>query len=380
MAKDDRETHINNHFIQKAYIKNFTDQNNWYKWFIFDGEEVPERYGYNSIDDKVQYKAFSVDYYYSQKIEIAMNDIETESMMYINKIIENFKTNNRHIELDYKEVSVIKCYIALSIIRTQSFRNFLKENTFRDKYEREIDNSVISDKDSQEIMIKMILEKFNSETNRYRGVSEDECNNSFAKFDTNNVFQFDEDQYDLKKNAIEELIGQLYTAIDKSEVIFIRFDKPKTFLGGKVVYWYSTTKESLISFFALSPNLVLSLYVPSDKAIQASHDKCPIFPSNLIALGPMIWNKRAKEVIEIQNKYKSSKNSKAIDTRFWDEDEIKKMDEIKKGDIYKFTIVEGTDSGQQVLNWLILNESHGEVILFQEIEDVKEIIEESENI
>ncbi len=210
------------------------------------------------IDDNVLFKPFSVNYYYSKEIETAMNDIEYESIKIINKIIEASNGYKLHLELTMIELMILQCYISLSLIRSQSLRNYIDSYPIRHDSNFTCDG-LIKSEEVQEMMIKKVLLHFNNLTNRYSSLLI-ENSNTFSKFDTNNILELKNTKYDKSIEEINNFVNSDIAVIFSSDIFIVRFDKPKLFLTATTRSSNETSKGGLVTYFPITPNIMICCY------------------------------------------------------------------------------------------------------------------------
>ena len=140
-------SYVNNHFIQKAYAKNWADENGFIK-YIVDGDIEIRRF---NINDKNENHPISKRYFYSKEVERGMNEIENDGINIINRI-KNIKDN--FISLNRLEANCIRCFCLLSSLRTEKLRNNYRDRTGDSLFNYIVENSGMEPNEIQEYQIK----------------------------------------------------------------------------------------------------------------------------------------------------------------------------------------------------------------------------------
>ncbi len=361
---DNRETHINNHFVQKSHVKEFANEHGFYNWILIN---KGSKFGYSHIDDNVLYKPFSNDYFYTLELEIAMNSIESEAKTYINNIIESCDQGKGDVNFNGVKYLVLKCYILLSIIRTDSFRKYIA-----DKSKHEIDycyNDHIKPQEVQEILMWDIIKKYNSITDKYMNPIQ-ESKIYFSQFDNNNLLGLNDEKYDATISLIKELGFKLFFIMFVSELFISRFEDKRLFLTGTTYASSMTSNDSEVLYFPISPQYMICCYVPLGcKSQIRDFDSC---------LNVELDNKSSSQFNKLISKYCPLlvQDRSVESVQKWYEEKIDKykLEQIS----ITIRIINSNWESQNIINLLLLKNAIGEVVLFQNKDDLIQSLQELE--
>lgn len=107
-----------NHVIQKAFCQPWADENGNIYWMKHGTNEK----GKFNINDKNKNHPIAEEYFYSEEIEKGMNELESDGISIIRKIIDYSKSFEKKIQLTRKELIILKYFVVMSQLRTSKFR------------------------------------------------------------------------------------------------------------------------------------------------------------------------------------------------------------------------------------------------------------------
>ena len=152
---------INNHFIQKAFAKNFSNFGILkYTYYEPNSKEVNEK-TFKVSEKETDEHPIVKKYFYSQEIEDGMNEIENEGIKVIKKI--SYDANNNiddKIVLKRNELYSLKFYFLLSPIRTNGYRNNISNLSGDYLFNEAVKKDKRSEKVIQENQIQIIIDEY----------------------------------------------------------------------------------------------------------------------------------------------------------------------------------------------------------------------------
>ena len=152
-----KNSHKNNHFLQKAIVKHFA-KNGKVKWINYKTNDG----GTFNINNKNQ--PIAIDNFYSKNIEIDMNNLESEGIKVIRKIAQNAQYE-KEIILSRKELITLRFYSLLSSTRTNKLRENIRKKDGDSWFNETIKKDGRSPKKIQEKQISLILEYWKNNKN-----------------------------------------------------------------------------------------------------------------------------------------------------------------------------------------------------------------------
>lgn len=200
----------NNHFIQKAYAKNWADQDGNVKYAR--DCSLPLEINTFNINEKNELHPISKQYFYSKEVEKGMNEIENDGMVIINKI-KNIEQNT--FSLNRLEANCIRCFCLLSSLRTEKLRNNYRDKTGDSWFNHIIENSGKEPAEIQEYQIKKLIE--------YYKISKNYLNKPNKK-DKKFLEQYSNPLNFLGKDSIDDMFKtNLWNIFYGAGLIFVRF-------------------------------------------------------------------------------------------------------------------------------------------------------------
>ncbi|MDE5599392.1 MAG: DUF4238 domain-containing protein, partial [Ureaplasma sp.] len=263
----------NNHFIQKAYAKNWADENGNIKYAR--DYSLPLEVNTFNIQYKNELHPISKQYFYSKNVEKGMNEIESDGIAIINKI-KDIKQNS--LTLNRLESFTIRCFCLLSSLRTEKLRNNYKDKTGDSLFNHIVQNSGMESSEIQEHQIKQLI--------RYYKSLKHNLNNPNSKIDLDYLKNFDN-----PIKCLEDSIDGIFTTnlhnIKWSTLIFVRFKSNNLLLmeANTFCEYYPKLlplpgQPIMYHFFTLTPSLGVIAY---DIRMLNSYPKynSKIFKNNL---------------------------------------------------------------------------------------------------
>lgn len=233
---------INNHFIQKAFAKNFSNKG-MLKWTIYNPNKEMAENIFDVNEKNNGNHPIVIKNFHSQEIEDGMNEIESEGIKIINKIA--YESNNnieRKITLKRNEIFALKFYNLLALSRTEGARSDYKNLNGDASFNYIIKNAKKTSKEIQEDIIEIIINEYKKYKNR-EPLESLKTNSDYSNMNYKDII------YILIANTIN------------SRLLFFTFKKNKLFLQETIAFQeISTFKLPIYDFMAITPNVGIMFY------------------------------------------------------------------------------------------------------------------------
>lgn len=378
-----KKSHINNHYIQKAFAQSWSDEHGKIN-YIFDGEL--ERKTFN-INDLNKNQPISKKYFYSKEIERAMNEIESDGIKVIKKIIKS----NKNIELFWHEIISLKFYLYLSGIRTCKFRDNIKNLTGDSLFNKIIREQTMDAFNIQEKYIKDTIKYYkefkNDNLDEYLKITQREHEKilNFIKENLDNLNHDDVKEFEWNNASLESSIyHNLYNILHCSKLIFVKFNSNSLVLSDANSYceYYNDKgpfyNQKIYEFFPLSPSIGVIIYNNELSIINKSESK--IFKNSLHdkhSKNEYINNKQIiKELAEINDK--NTNDIDAIDVESAKQILLLKIEQViiykhkHKFDKYIYDFIEEDRDVAIMCNAMMLVHNFKNIIIYKNYSDVIE--------
>lgn len=232
MSRDDRKTHINNHFIQASFANLFAVNNKLN--YINIHNDIKKQFSVKNKNSNKEY--ISANYFYTYSTEVGINDLESKGIGVIKKIINNIKEDSENIRLYERDIKTLKLYYLLSLSRTKIVRKDIDKNTSENIYWKHWKETGLNTKEIHEIQMINTSEIFKNEKNYLKKIRSKGLNLS-------------------NMNSPEFVSYVLYSLLKKSKIAIVKFNKKMLFLS-ETNGFIEGTKNGLwtTAFFPISPN------------------------------------------------------------------------------------------------------------------------------
>ncbi len=242
---------INNHFIQKAFAKNFSNFGILkYTYYEPNSKEVNEK-TFKVSEKETDEHPIVKKYFYSQEIEDGMNEIENEGIKVIKKI--SYDANNNiddKIVLKRNELYSLKFYFLLSPIRTNGYRNNISNLSGDYLFNEAVKKDKRSEKVIQENQIQIIIDEYKKYKKKEPLLSEQSFNDHLK---SNDLF--------FKDLTFKEITLIRIKNIINSRLLIFKFKKNKLFLQETIEFNEWTSCDRIMyEFMAISPNIGIMFY------------------------------------------------------------------------------------------------------------------------
>ena len=141
---------INNHFIQKAFAFNFSN-NNEIKCLRY---KTDKKWNFTK---KSTNQPISIKYFYSQEIEDSMNNIEAKGIRIIRKITSD-ANELEEVKITRKEIYDLKFYFLLGAFRSNGSRNSIANRSGDSLFNYLVEKDGRDAKSIQEESLKIIID------------------------------------------------------------------------------------------------------------------------------------------------------------------------------------------------------------------------------
>lgn len=380
----------NNHFIQKALAKNWADKDGNIKYMVYDDKREVKTFNINDPNWK---HPISKKHFYSEEIEKGMNRIEKDGIQVIKKINEE-TIYSKEITITRKELCSLKYYLVLSNLRTEKFRDNIKQKTGNSYFNKLIELDKRTPIEIHESMIKKLIDWYNAEITGnyensldkailkiYEEFLEEFSKNSNDSIQNQEEFENKFEKFKLKNFNSDNIARDvLKKSIVDCRIIIFKFQSDKLLLpeANSFEEYYNAICQpglDIYSFYPISPSTGIMLFNVNNVYLYG-YESSKIFKSDNLKE----WSK---------NKYV---NQKKIDEETISEfaklnfnippflkEKINKQVIAKYKDLndkYTYKIKKERNETALFCNAMMLVHNRNHLILFQD----KEIIDESEKI
>ena len=245
---------FNNHFIQKAFAKNFSNNGLLKYTYYKPNSKVVNKKTFNVNEINTSKHPIVIKKFYSEEIENGMNEIENEGIKVIKKIICKAKDNiDNKIVLKRKELYSLKFYFLLNPIRTLNYRSGISDLSVVSLFNEAVKKDKRSKKVIQESLIKIIIEE-------YKKYKKKEPLLSTQLLDE--IIKNKDNLWSVFINlTFEENILINIDYILNSRLLIFKFSKNKLFLPEQNRFDEKNSSDEIIySFMAISPNIGIMFY------------------------------------------------------------------------------------------------------------------------
>ncbi len=371
---------INHNYIQKAFVKNWCDENKNIKYTKYNLNKIEEKtFNY---DDYNKNHPISIEYFYSSKIEDDMNVLESDAINVIKKIIDQSKSEN--LSLYRHEIISLKFYLLLNEVRTLKFRNNIQNRTGNTLF-----NKIMSE-DGRDA--KLIQEEYISKIiDYYKSWKSNDCINSnwtkdyeknypetYKKKDEINFLQEDSKEQNKDHNNLNKIIfNHVLKVMNLSSLIFIKFSSDTLICSDANSFCeYTNTNEEIYSFYPISPSI--GIIVINNFSILFFDGFSKIFKNFLKPLNSIQdYINKDKIYPEIQYLYNYFENnlpknriSECLFNKF--QSEIISLYKNKK-DLYKYKFKKESKDVSLICNAMMLIHP-ANIIIYKNIKDVEDSI------
>ena len=260
---ENKRKKINNHFIQKAFAKNFSNNGLLKYTYYKPNSKVEDEKTFNVNEIDTSKHPIVKKKFYSREIEDEMNEIENDGIKVIKKIAYYSNNNiDNKISLNGKELYHLKFYFLLSNIRTNKIREFISNLNGDHIFIDAVKKDKRSVKDIQESQIKTIIDEYKRYKKKELLLS--------TKFFDRYWESENHSSYALKDCTPEKIV--LFTAynIMKSRLHIFKFNKNKLFLHDGIAFSYNHSCGGIITFMPISPNIGIMFYLDPPITIKSS--------------------------------------------------------------------------------------------------------------
>ncbi|MBD5422982.1 MAG: hypothetical protein HDR43_00615 [Mycoplasma sp.] len=323
---------LNHHFIQKAFVKNFSN-NEIVKWQKYKTNE----HGEFNIDDFAKNQPIAIKNYYSVDLEIKIGDLENDGINIIKKIIKLIYQHRNKINLTRKELITLKYYFLLSIIRSTKIRNDIKNRNNSSSFNKIIDNEGKNEIEIQEKIMNLIMDSYiKCKKNDYKIEFENYSLEEIINIDNLNDF------YNIKMFNIMQ-----------SRLNIIKFNSKKLLLTEicNFTEFNKTHPQSVkLYFFPIAPDIGLCFY---------------FFP-HIYKMNPEL----AEKSFIFQNNVHKYNNEQRY---------MNNINELHKNNLFIYDVLMENDDVQNFCNAMLLVHNENQILIYQNEEDIleaeKEIID-----
>ncbi len=281
-----KKSHINNHYIQKSFAKSWSDENGNIK-YIFDGEIERKKFNINDLNKN---QPISKKEFYSKEIEIGMNEIESDGIKVIKKIINS---NNNSLTLYRYELISLKFYLYLSGIRTDKFRENIRNKTGDSLFNKIMNEEKREEKEIQEKYISKTIEFYRE----FKNNNLDEYIKIYEKNFQQNLDFFSSIERELKKEDIKRYEWEMASLenfifcginnfLKESRLIFVKFNTNSLVLSDAnsfCEYYPDNEKfynQKIYNFFPISPSIGVIIFNNYSSISNPNYDS-KIFENSL---------------------------------------------------------------------------------------------------
>ena len=341
---------INNHFIQKAFAFNFSN-NNEIKCLRY---KTDKKWNFTK---KSTNQPISIKYFYSQEIEDSMNNIEAKGIRIIRKITSD-ANELEEVKITRKEIYDLKFYFLLGAFRSNGSRNSIANRSGDSVFNYLVEKDGRDAKSIQEESLKIIID-----------------------FHKNNK-GIDNLNINSETNIKEQIRIKIYNILS-SEIFIFKFKKNKLFLSESHAFNENTSYQATkYDFMPISPNVGLMFYYKCEgiELLGFEQEDSKIFKNKISQITNEINFKNISKINEHYSKYALkmekllSKNDIGISKLEFKKIFSSKLNEIYSNDYdqYIIKVLEENEETQDICNAMELIHSKNRLIIYQNTDDIKD--------
>lgn len=344
---------INNHFLQKAFVKNFA-KNGKVNFTVYGSQE------YKSFDiEKTSNKdqPVSEQYFYSDEIENKMMNLESQGISILRYISQTSQYAD-DVTLSRKELITLKFYLMLSSVRTKKLRDNIENLTGDSLFNISMSSDDRTSQQKQEAMINKLLDLWKD------GIRKEKC--SILKEVLNS---FSEEQGDpILRNVIINVSNSL-----NSRLLLFKFNSMNLMLSESLNFTEqnSVTGGILMHFSPIFPNIGLGFYFDPMVMRIANFPKAKstIFQNDVSMLQHTCKYKNHKLIQFEMQKFMKKHNLHSIEgiNKFHLE-EINKYYTMRDKFIYK--VLNEEKEVADICNGMALVHNKNHIVIFQNKNDI----------
>lgn len=370
---------INHHYIQKAFVKNWCDENKNIKYTKYNLNKIEEKtFNY---DDYNKNHPISIKHFYSRKIEDDMNILESDAMNVINKIIDQSKSQN--LSLYRYEILSLKFYLLLNEVRTLKFRNNIKNRTGNTLFNKIMNEDGRDAKSIQEEYISKILDYYRS------WKSNDFINSNWTKDYEKNYSEINEndelnfsnedskEQNKMHNSLNKSIFDHVSKAINFSSLIFIKFSSNTLVCSDANSFGeYTNKNEEIYSFYPISPSI--GIIVINNFSILFFDGLSKIFKNPLKPIDSIQdyinKDKINPEIQHLYNHFKNNMHETKLSECLFNKMQSEIISKYKnKKDLFKYKFKKESKDVSLICNAMMLIHP-GNIIIYKNIKDVEDSI------
>lgn len=368
---ENKRKKINNHFIQKAFARNFSNKGLLkYTYYKPNSEVVSENtFNVNEIDTSNH--PIVKKYFHSQEIEDGMNEIENEGIKVIKKIA--YEANNNtdiKIILNRNEIYSLKFYFLLSSIRTNGYRNNISNLSGDYLFNEAVKKDKRGEKVIQENQIQIIIDEYKKYKKKEPLLSAQLFNDPLKIKDDLSLF--------FKDLTFEQITLIYIQNIINSRLLIFKFKKNKLFLQETIGFNERTSYDGIMYYFmAISPNIGIMFYLD------------PLITRGLLKLEKSVFFKndiseKRNNVIYVNEYEMKQEHLKLIKENIYDNSQSQ-IDELNRfflstilsnffhdDDKYTYDVLEESEEVQDICNAMSLIHNEDRFLSYQNKDDIKD--------